>query len=315
MGYKTHLLYEGSVWSQKFVKSFKVFLYTDHKNNTFRSKVQPTRRVTKKLLKMCIELEPLGIERVYIAGEDNILGDAPSRAPADREVARNLAVPLAPIKETIHRMFWAPDELAGDTRERLKQLHIENPGVLSYVPDQLLADAELVNEARPEDELAEPERAFGPAQEELGALKEQSGHQAADINKAFNFSIGHQAADIDKAFNFSEKLLNMNCRGQFGTLRPECSKLGFQACMHAGRAVKPLLEAEIGTEGQEGVRAKSLSTPGGKNAANKAFDGTPVQCSLGQAGAEKRCFFSKWSRNRPMWSRSCFGGHGAYSPA
>ena len=115
---------------------------------------------------MCIELEPLGIERVYIAGEDNILGDAPSRASADREVARNLAVPLAPIKEIIHRMFWAPDELAGDTRERLKQLHIDNPGVLSYVPDQLLADADLVNEARPEDELAEPERAFSPCEQE-----------------------------------------------------------------------------------------------------------------------------------------------------
>ena len=106
-----HALYEGAIWSQKFVKSFKLFLFTDHKNNTFRSKIQPTRRVTKKLLKMCIELEPLGIERVYIAGEDNILGDAPSRAPADREVARNLAAPLAPIKEIIHRMFWAPDEV------------------------------------------------------------------------------------------------------------------------------------------------------------------------------------------------------------
>ena len=47
-----HSLYEGSVWSQKFVKSFKVFLYTDHKNEAFRSKVQPTQRVTKKLLKL-----------------------------------------------------------------------------------------------------------------------------------------------------------------------------------------------------------------------------------------------------------------------
>ena len=64
-----HALYEGAIWSQKFVKSFKVFLFTDHKNNTFRSKIQPTRRVTKKLLKMCIGIEPLGIERVYIAGE------------------------------------------------------------------------------------------------------------------------------------------------------------------------------------------------------------------------------------------------------
>ena len=73
-------------------------------------------------------MEILNMERVYIAGEDNILGDAPSRAPADRAVARNLAIPLAPIKRTMHRMFWAPDELAGSTKTRMKELKIENPG-------------------------------------------------------------------------------------------------------------------------------------------------------------------------------------------
>ena len=101
---------------------------------------------------------------MYLAGDDNILGDAVSRAPADREVARNLPIPLQPIKETIHRLFWAPDELAGQTRDRLKQLKIENPGVLTYLPDKLLAEAELVNEARPEDELSEVPHAFGPVE-------------------------------------------------------------------------------------------------------------------------------------------------------
>ena len=148
-----HALYEGAIWSQKFVKSFKLFLFTDHKNNTFRSKIQPTRRVTKKLLKMCIELEPLGIERVYIAGEDNILGDAPSRAPADREVARNLAVPLAPIKEMIHRMFWAPDEVAGDTRERLRQLHVENPGGYWLMPNWSMRHAQRTSWQNPNEPL------------------------------------------------------------------------------------------------------------------------------------------------------------------
>ena len=77
-------IHEGVVWAQRFCKGFKLFVFTDNKNSTFRGKVNPTRRVTKKLLKMAIELEPLNLEIVYIAGETNILADALSRAPVDR---------------------------------------------------------------------------------------------------------------------------------------------------------------------------------------------------------------------------------------
>merc|ERR1712235_63067 len=69
-----HALYEGAIWAQKYVKGFKVFVFTDHKNNTYRTRIQPTRRVSKKLLRICIEMEILNMERVYIAGDDNILG-------------------------------------------------------------------------------------------------------------------------------------------------------------------------------------------------------------------------------------------------
>ena len=86
------------------------------------------------------------MERVYIAVEDNILGGAPSRAPADRAVARNLAIPLEPIKRTMFRMFWAPDELAGSTKTRLEQLKVENPGMLMYMPDELLVSHQIINE-------------------------------------------------------------------------------------------------------------------------------------------------------------------------
>ena len=41
------------------------------------------------------------------------------------------------------------------------------------MPDKLLAEAELVNEARPEDELAGPMRAIELAKEELGALNDK----------------------------------------------------------------------------------------------------------------------------------------------
>ena len=153
-------MYEAVMWAQRFCKSYKLFVFTDHRNNTFRTKIQPSRRVSKKLLKMYIEMEPLGIERVYLAGSENILGDAPSQAPADRAVARNLPVPLAPIRETIHRLFWAPDELAGSTAERLKQLGVENPGVLTYLPQEFPPSTLAVNEALPGDETIDPSHTF-----------------------------------------------------------------------------------------------------------------------------------------------------------
>ena len=112
-----HAMYEASVWSQKFCKSFKTFVLTDHTHNTFRTKIQPTRRVSKKLRKMAIEMEPMLLGRLYIAGDDTILGDTLSRNPHDKAIAKNLPIPLQPIKDTIWKMFWAPDELDGEHPE------------------------------------------------------------------------------------------------------------------------------------------------------------------------------------------------------
>ena len=135
---EAHALYEEAIWSQKYVKSFRIFLPTGHKNNTFRTMIQPTRRISKKLVRIAIELEPLGIERLYIAGSQNILGDAPSRAPADRKGARNLPIPLGPIRDLIKKMLWAPEELAGDVQARVPELQIATPGVLTYLPLDLV---------------------------------------------------------------------------------------------------------------------------------------------------------------------------------
>ena len=117
-----HALYESAIRNQRLVKSFRLFLLTDRRDDIFRSRIQPSKRFAKKLLKMCIKVEPLGIKRVYIAREDDILGDSPLKAPVDREVARDLAVPLAPIKDIVCKLFWAPDVFAGDARERLTKL-------------------------------------------------------------------------------------------------------------------------------------------------------------------------------------------------
>ena len=153
-------MYEAAAWVQKYAKSFKIFVFSDHKNNTFRSTIQPSKRISKKLLKMVIEMEPMNLERVWVAGSDNILGDAPSRSPADREVARNIPIPMDLIQNILHQLFWAPDEMAGDTAKRVQELGIINPGVLSYLPEDLAATSKLPNDARLEDELQEPRRAF-----------------------------------------------------------------------------------------------------------------------------------------------------------
>ena len=165
-----HALYEAAIWSQKYAKSFRLFLLTDHANNTFRAKVTPSRRISKKLLRIAIELEPLGIERLYLAGDQNVLGDAPSRAPADRAVARNLPIPLGPIRDLIKKMFWEPKELSGDIAGRIKDLRITNPGVLTYLPQEYVTPSVPTEE---DDELSEIPKAMERVQV-LNSIKDMA---------------------------------------------------------------------------------------------------------------------------------------------
>ena len=57
-----------------------------------------------------MDLEELGdrVQRIWIKGQDNILGDAPSRNPEDRDACRNLPVPSGPVKRIIRQMFEVP---------------------------------------------------------------------------------------------------------------------------------------------------------------------------------------------------------------
>ena len=105
---------------------------------------------------MCIELETLQIERIYILGTDNVLGDAVSRNPIDREVARNLPLPLWPVQQFIHKMFWASDELAGRTAERVAELKLLNLGVLTYLPEEIASQGKELFLPAAYDELSEP---------------------------------------------------------------------------------------------------------------------------------------------------------------
>ena len=63
-----HALYEGILELERFARGFKKFVFTDHRNLTFRTKLNPSRRISKKLLRHAIELDEMNIERVYLAG-------------------------------------------------------------------------------------------------------------------------------------------------------------------------------------------------------------------------------------------------------
>ena len=58
-----------------------------------------------------LELQGFDIIRVWIRGEANILADAPSRAPWDNELARNMPIPDMPVRELVNMMYKAPEEL------------------------------------------------------------------------------------------------------------------------------------------------------------------------------------------------------------
>ena len=106
-------LREGLAACEPYTKGFKVIVLTDHKNNLFTGSLLANRRVNKKLLRWAIDLEELGdkVQRVWIRGVDNILGDPPSRNPSDRDVCRRLKVPAGPVRRIIQKMFEAPMEM------------------------------------------------------------------------------------------------------------------------------------------------------------------------------------------------------------
>ena len=93
----------------------------DHKNNLFSEAQLDNRRRSKKISNWALELQQFNIVRVWIRGEANILGDAPSRAPWETHLARNLPIPVLPLRQIIQTMYRSPEALEKMVQEK-KQL-------------------------------------------------------------------------------------------------------------------------------------------------------------------------------------------------
>ena len=75
----------------------------------------------------------------------------------------------------------------------MQQLGVDNPGVLTYLPDQFPPNTLAVNEARPEDESSEPRRAFSVAEVRADILQmatERAGELGADMVATSSASFG-----------------------------------------------------------------------------------------------------------------------------
>ena len=57
-----------------------------------------------------LELQGFNLVRVWIRGEANILGDAPSRAPWENALADQLPIPDAPLREIIAKIYKQPPD-------------------------------------------------------------------------------------------------------------------------------------------------------------------------------------------------------------
>ncbi|MCS5674156.1 MAG: Ty3/Gypsy family RNase HI domain-containing protein, partial [Acidimicrobiales bacterium] len=105
---------------EHLVKGFPLTVYTDHKNNIFTDSLYANKRLARKLLRWTLEIEEMGLKitRVWIKGTDNILGDAPSRNPRDRDAVLDLRVPAGPVKRIIRAMFHNPEVLDEEVSQR-----------------------------------------------------------------------------------------------------------------------------------------------------------------------------------------------------
>ena len=85
----------------RYTKAFLVVAYIDHKNNLFLDALLENRRRSKKMAGWALELQQYNVVRVWLRGESNILGDAPSRAPWQAILVNQLPVPDMPVRELV----------------------------------------------------------------------------------------------------------------------------------------------------------------------------------------------------------------------
>ena len=110
----------------------------------------------KKLLRYPLEVEELSkrVTRIWIKGTDNVLGDAPSRNPKDRDTVKHLAVPAGPVKRIVRAMFEKPIELDEEItamQRFLQEMQSDEPSAELTADDRDSTNIKFEESAEPLD--------------------------------------------------------------------------------------------------------------------------------------------------------------------
>lgn len=76
------------------------------------------RRRSKNVSNWALDLQWYGLVRVRIRGEASVLGDAPSRAPWEAQLAKLLPIPDKPVRELVNLVYEEPGALDLLVQER-----------------------------------------------------------------------------------------------------------------------------------------------------------------------------------------------------
>ena len=126
-----------------------------------------------------LDLSIYDLKRVWIRGEANILGDAPSRNPVENAIAKNLPLPDMEIREFIRKMYMTPEDLELMTKGKATKLGLEVgdlPPVERRVARLALAHHQPVR-SRDGAARAEQREAWGPVAHEE---RDEHRHQAEE---------------------------------------------------------------------------------------------------------------------------------------
>ena len=140
----------------RYTKGFLVYAYIDHKTNLFLDALLDNRRRSKKMAGWALELQQYNVVRVWLRGESNILGDAPSRAPWEAQLCNQLPIPDMPIRELIQKMYRSPEELDGSVKLRAEEMQINVRGEFMKISRTVVEDVAQVSVTTGADMLSEP---------------------------------------------------------------------------------------------------------------------------------------------------------------
>jgi transposase InsO family protein len=115
----------------------KIFVYTDHKNLTFRN------LNSSRVLRWRLFLEDFDVSYAYVAGKENVLGDAFSRLPRLDDITEGKKSPVSTVEESLYSSLTDNKMLLECFLNLPTQRQMRYPLDLRWIQENQFEDMEL----------------------------------------------------------------------------------------------------------------------------------------------------------------------------